>query len=108
MAKIKVRGGTADKASLVPLSPVDNHASITLGVAKFSPPLPVGVIRFILVQAITQNIRYTLDGVTDPTATVGFQLVASDPPVLIPMGPGLLPQFIREAAGSILQYQWVE
>lgn len=107
MAKIQVEGSTASPVALVPISPVGDHGSETLGASKFTPVRPVGVTRYLLVQALVQNVRFTLDG-TDPTATVGFQLLASDPAVLIPMGPDLQPQFFREVAGAILQYQWVE
>ena len=32
---------------------------------------------FAILQAFTQNVRYTLDGSTTPTASVGFQLAAA-------------------------------
>ncbi len=60
----------------------------------------------LLMQAITQNIRYTLDGTT-PTSTVGFQLRAGDPPVIIPYWPGdVTITVIEETSGAKLQYQW--
>src|SRR5690348_4066348 len=59
----------------------------------------------ILAQAISQNIRFTMDGVTTPTATVGFQIKAGDPPVLIPVQPGQVLKFIEETASATLQYQ---
>lgn len=108
MARIKVAGGPASKVALVPIAPVNTHGSETLGGTKFSPVLPESPVRHLLVQALAQNIRYTLDGATDPTAAIGFQLVASDPSISIPMGPGVTPQFFREAGGAILQYQWAE
>lgn len=58
----------------------------------------------LLVQALTQNIRFTLDG-TLPTATVGFQLKAGDSPLLIPLIPGAVLRFIEETASATLQYQ---
>ena len=60
--------------------------------------------RSILVQAITQNVRYTLDATT-PTASVGFQIKAGDPPVLIPVHNSSI-KFIEETATAVLQYQW--
>ena len=108
MAKIKVKAGRADPVSLVAIAPVDTHGTETLGGTKFSPILPTSSIRYLLVQALAQNVRYTIDGATDPTAVIGFQLVASDPAILIPMGPGVQPQFFREVAGAILEYQWAE
>lgn len=108
MADIKVEGGPASSVSLVPISPADAHGTETLGGTKFSPIVPQATVRYLLVQALVQNVRFTLDGTTDPTAAIGFQLLASDPAVLIPMGPDIGPQFFREVAGAILQYQWVE
>lgn len=61
----------------------------------------------VLIQAITQNVRYTLDG-TAPTATLGFQLKASDPPLLIPIGPNTTLKVIEETATASLQYQWLD
>lgn len=60
--------------------------------------------RYLLIQAITQNARYTLDGTT-PEAAVGFQLKAGDPPVLIPI-LGCSIEIIEEAATCELQYQF--
>lgn len=65
---------------------------------------PAGANR-LLIQALTQNVRYTLDGTT-PTATKGFQLKAGDPPVLIPFRAGIVITVIEETATADLQYQW--
>jgi len=88
---------------LDPFEPVGNHISTTCATAH-SPVFPAEGATKILVQAITQNIRYTLDGTT-PTAAIGFQIVAGDPPVIIRVGPNCYPQFFQEAAGAVLQYQ---
>lgn len=84
-----------------------NHGVETLGATVFSPVVPAGGARGIIVQAITQNVRYTLSNGQAPTATIGFQLKAADPPVFIPLYGGVTPQFIREQAGAILQYQFI-
>jgi hypothetical protein len=65
---------------------------------------PAGATK-LLIQALGQNVRFTLDGTT-PTATLGFQLKAGDPPVLIPSRAGLTITVIEEAATCDLQYQW--
>lgn len=65
---------------------------------------PAGATK-ILIQAITQNLRYTLDGTT-PEAAVGFQLKAGDPPLLIPLGIGTSLKVIEEAATCVPNYQW--
>ena len=61
--------------------------------------------RSVLMQALAQNVRYTLDG-TNPTATRGFQLRAGDPAIIIPICPQTQLKVIEELAGSSLQYQW--
>ena len=58
-----------------------------------------------MVQALTQNVRFTLDG-TPPTATLGFQLKAGDPPLILSVSPGLALKVIEEAATASLQYQF--
>ena len=57
----------------------------------------------LLIQALTQNVRYTLDGTT-PTATTGFQLVAGNPPIIIPVEGRTVVTVIQEAATADLQY----
>jgi hypothetical protein len=59
----------------------------------------------LLIQAIDQNARFTLDG-TAPTTSKGFQLVAGEPPMIIPVGNGMTIKVIEEAASCDLQYQW--
>ena len=60
----------------------------------------------ILIQALDQNVRYTLDGTT-PTASKGFQLKAGDPPTLIYVGyANVTLTVIQEAATADIQYQW--
>lgn len=86
---------------------VDVHKHETLGASVFSPVMPAGTVKFLMVQALTQNIRFTLSNGQIPSATMGFQLVAGDFPVLIPMGTAFTPQFFRETSGAILEYQWL-
>lgn len=67
---------------------------------------PPGVQGFY-VQAISQNVRVTLDGTT-PVASgndTGFQIRAGDPPVLILGQVGQVLSFIQEAATAVVQYQ---
>lgn len=58
----------------------------------------------ILIQALSQNVRFTLDG-TEPTASKGFQLKAGDPAVIIRLGNATVLKVIEEAATADLQYQ---
>ena len=59
----------------------------------------------IMFQALDQNVRFTLDG-TDPTAALGFQFNAGDPPVIMVIESRATIKFIEEAATADLQYQW--
>ena len=59
----------------------------------------------VLVQALTQNIRYTLDGST-PTASYGFRLTAGNDPIRIQMAPTTTLKFISETAGAILEWEY--
>jgi len=59
----------------------------------------------VMIQALEQNVRYTLDG-TDPTATVGFRLVADQPPVLIDTATVIELRVVEEVADAEIQYQW--
>lgn len=56
----------------------------------------------VLIQALTQNVRYTLNGAI-PTASLGFQLKAGDPPVIITV-KGLTLKVIEETATASLQF----
>lgn len=61
----------------------------------------------VLIQAITQNIRITMDNFTAPTATRGFQIKAGDPAVYIPAVRGTQIRIIQEAASATVEYQFV-
>jgi hypothetical protein len=67
--------------------------------------LPTGA-NGILVQAITQNVRVTLDG-TAPTAIKGFQIKASDPPILFSLPSDGTITAIQETASGTLEMQAV-
>lgn len=58
----------------------------------------------IMLQALTQNVRYTCDGST-ATTTAGFQLKAADPPRTVTVGSkGVM--VVAETGTASLQYQW--
>lgn len=65
---------------------------------------PAGACRLKL-QAIDQNVRYTLDGTT-PTSVVGFQIFAGDPDREIYVAPGSVVKVVEETATAALQGQW--
>jgi len=58
----------------------------------------------LLIQAFTQNIRYTVDGTT-PTASKGFQLAAGSI-LLIDVGADMTIKVIEETASASIDYQW--
>lgn len=58
----------------------------------------------IQLQALTQNVRYRIDG-GEASTTVGFQLAAGAIS-LIPVPNGGI-SITEELAGAIIQYQWV-
>lgn len=86
--------------------PVEAHD--TLDTLNTAQPLliPEGA-NGVLVQAFAQNVRFVADGTTTPTATIGFQVKAGDPPQLLPFPPGTQLQFIEEAASATVEFQYV-
>jgi len=93
-----------DPRDALTFSPLGAHSSgATISSATTLTPA-TGATK-LLVQALTKNVRFTLDG-TAPTASLGFQIVAGDPPVVIPVGNGTVIKVIEESATASLQYQW--
>jgi hypothetical protein len=86
------------------LSPVGTHQTVTLGGSAFSPANVPAAATHLMVQALAQNARYTLGGTT-PTAAIGFQLLTTAEPLIIPLSAQMKPTFFRESSGTILQYQ---
>lgn len=92
----------------VPLSSADGggHKTYTPGASAATVYIPLQA-RGILMQALTQNIRFTLDG-TNPTASSGFQLKAGDPPLYIELGDRISLKVVRETAGAVLEYEFCD
>lgn len=89
----------------VTITPIGDHDSVDdLSTAVAMTP-PEGGTQ-LLIQAIAQNIRYTLDGTT-PTASIGFVMFADAEPVIIRVGAGGSITLIEETAGATAQYQWL-
>ena len=59
----------------------------------------------LLIQAFTNNVRYTLDGTT-PTASLGFVLTAGDAPLVIPIGSATIVKVIEETASASIDFQF--
>lgn len=84
--------------------PVGAHTANSTLNSAVTVTIPAGS-NGLLVQAFTQNIRFTIDGTT-PTSTTGFRLTAgSDPVVLTAVTDNAVFKFIEEAASATLQYQ---
>jgi hypothetical protein len=83
------------------------HKGVALGAGVYSPQDERYGAERLMVQTHTQNVWYTLDGST-PSATNGFVLLATQPPIIINVGAGVIPNFLRAASGAVLQYQWIE
>ena len=88
------------------LQRVGAHSDGTNIAAAVTLTPPVGATR-ILIQAVTQNIRWTIDG-TVPTANIGFQLSTTFGPVVLQLGSNAVLKVIQEAATADLEYQWLE
>jgi hypothetical protein len=100
-------GNPINKVNPLPVNldfnPVGDHTELAINTAKTLTPAS-GATK-LLIQAITQNLRYTLDGTT-PTTTKGFRLVADTDPLIIPVGADTVVMVIEEAATCDFQYQW--
>lgn len=69
--------------------------------------LPAGV-QGIYLQALSQNVRVTIDGTTNPVASgndIGFTLRSTDPAFLFTGQPGMKLLLIQETATAVVQYQ---
>ena len=89
LGSIGAHNSGLDISSAVQLSPS----------ATYNP----GKAKKVVIQALTQNVRFTLDG-TAPTTTLGFLLTAGDPPITIPL-EGVTLKVIEATATASLQFQ---
>ncbi len=88
---------------------VDSHTRLNVdptGDFITKPVLVDGQIEatHLQIQALTQNIRYTIDG-TQATATIGFQLAAGGITTIPVSNLGV--SIFEEVVGAIIQYQWL-
>ena len=82
---------------------VGDHGRLDVAIGGDFLTKPAGATH-VKVQALTQAIRYRVDG-GQASATVGFQLAAGAETTL-PV-PNLGVSVYEEAAGAIVQYQWL-
>ena len=95
---------------LHPVTPAVNeeHQSSTMVINEIIEPNVPEHIWGALVQALGEDIRYTIDG-TDPSATSGFRLTDGNDPIMIPVVGGRTQlKFIPEGADAQLELMWVE
>jgi len=90
-------------SDLLRFDPVGSHYDGTAISSATTLTPPDGATK-LLIQALAQSVRITLDG-TAPETARGFQLKPGDPPVMI-WTAGATVKVIEEAATADLQYQW--
>lgn len=96
---------TIEQIDFIPVASGFSDGRAIVAATTLTPPAGSNATK-IMLQALTQNVRYTLDG-TVPEAAKGFQLKAGDPPIIIPYYDGKTTlKVIEEAATADLQEQW--
>lgn len=88
----------------LPFTPVGAHTvnSSLSSAVTLTPPAGANAL---LIQALTQNVRFTLDGTT-PTASTGFQIIAGNPAMIIDLSATTVFKIIQETATATIQYQF--
>lgn len=106
---VRGKAGRRDAALNHPsaFTPVGLHAAaVALGTVNVLSP-PSDNINAILIQAGSQNVRVTLDGVTSPSSTTGFLIEVGKPPSLIILTEETSSiRVIEVTAGGFINYQW--
>jgi hypothetical protein len=97
-------GGNTPYVGLSGIEPVGSHTQATVSGTVVTLSRPDGTNK-ILIQSLDQNIRVTIDGTT-PTTTLGFQIKAGDPAVIINVAPRTIIKFISETGSASVQYLW--
>jgi len=84
--------------------PVGSHESAADYSSAVTVTIPTGADRF-MIQTITQNVRFTLDGTT-PTTTKGFRVTAGRDPIIFPLANETSLKIIEEAATAVVELQF--
>ncbi len=95
---------------LYPVTPAadEEHQTSIMDVGVVIEPNIPKHVWGVLVQALGEDIRYTIDG-TDPTPTSGFRLTNGNDPIQIPIvGGRTVLKFIPEGADAQLELMWTE
>ena len=93
-----------DWRDVLMMNPVGSHYDGT-DISSAVTLTPATGATKLMIQALDQAVRITLDGTT-PTTVKGFQLAAGDPAIIIPLGKDTTIKVIEEAATADIQYQW--
>lgn len=83
--------------------PAGSHQSTTVAGTALTLTVPGGNVDAVALQALAQNIRYTIDGTT-PTASTGFQLTAGSSDV-VGLSDGVTVKVIAETGTANIEYQ---
>ena len=86
-----------------PFEPVGAHTQNS-SLSSAVTLTPAAGATALLIQAYTNNVRYTLDGTT-PTASKGFLLEAGKN-LVIDVGDDMTIKIIEETASASVDYQW--
>lgn len=81
---------------------IDREKIDGLSAVKSLTAAKVRAAGHIWIQALTQNVRMTLDGTT-PTASVGIRLTAGDPPLELSGENALDAKFIEETPSAVVE-----
>ena len=104
LVQIADQHGKLGRVDISEFYPLEEHISgIDISAAHQMTNAP-GATK-LLIQATANNIRFTLDGTT-PTVAIGFQLIAGDPAIIIPITEDTIVTIIEETATSVVQFQW--
>ena len=95
--------GVKEYTALRPISSHANNSSVSTAVSISVPESAT----LMLIQAISKNVRVTLDSSTTATSTVGFQ-VAAGTAQYFPVGATTSVSVIEESASATIQYQFFE
>lgn len=86
-------------------TPIGDLVTEALGAGAYTLAIPSRVSG-VFIQTKVQKVYYTIDGTT-PTSSVGFELQTGKAPLYVPIKKATSLKFIRDAAGAILEAQFV-
>lgn len=87
-----------------PFIPIGDHVQISDLSSVSTPTRPAGALA-VMATATGADVRFTLDGATDPTATVGHVLRDGET-VIVDVAEAAELRAIQAEAGASLDLQW--